>query len=61
MAIEKIKILWVILELIAKQHCRFGRFVSILRYINGLDWQCCLAGTVELGDKELFGHPKSVP
>ena len=23
--------------------------------VNGLDWQCCLAGTVKLGDKELFG------
>jgi hypothetical protein len=31
MAIEKIKILGAVLELTAKQHCRFGQFVPILR------------------------------
>ena len=40
MAIEIIKILGAVLELPAKQHCRFGQFGPILR-----DWQCCLAGS----------------
>ena len=42
MAIEKIKILGAGLELQAKQHCRFGQFE-----VNGLDWQCCLAGSAK--------------
>ena len=37
MAIETIKILGAVLELPAKQYCQFE--------INGLDWQCCLAGS----------------
>ena len=44
MAVEKIKILGVVLELPAKQHCQFSPFGSIFE-VNGLDWQCCLAGS----------------
>ena len=29
-------------QLPAEQHCQFG---PILRYMAGLDWQCCLAGS----------------
>ena len=43
MAIEKIKILGAVLELSAKQHCQFSPFGPILE-VNGLDWQCYLAG-----------------
>ena len=38
MEIEKIKILVALLKLPAKQHRRFDFEV------NGLNWQCCLAG-----------------
>ena len=41
MAIEKIKILGALLELLANQHCQFGPEFEV----NGLDWQCCLAGS----------------
>ena len=34
MAIEKIKILGALLELSAKQHCQFGQFGPILRYMG---------------------------
>ena len=44
MAIEKIKILGAVLELPAKQHCQFSPFDPIFE-VNGLDWQCCLAGS----------------
>ncbi len=44
MAIEKIKILGAVLELPAKQHCQFSPFGPIFE-VNGLDWQCYLAGT----------------
>ena len=37
--IKKMKILGAVLELPAKQHCRFGQFGP-----NGLDWHHCLAG-----------------
>ena len=43
MAIEKIKILGAVLELPAKQHCQFSPFGPIFE-VNGLDWQCYLAG-----------------
>ena len=43
MAIEKIKILGAVLELLAKQHCKFSTFGAIFE-VNGLDWQCYLAG-----------------
>ena len=44
MAIEKNKILGAILELPAKQHCQFSPFGPIFE-VNGLDWQCYLAGS----------------
>ena len=44
MAIEKIKILGAVLELPAKQHCQFSPFGSLYE-VNGLDWQCYLAGS----------------
>ena len=44
MAIEKIKIMGAILELLAKKHCQFSPFGPIFE-VNGLDWQCCLAGS----------------
>ena len=44
MAIEKIKILGAVLELPAKQHCQFSPFGPIFE-VNGLDWQCSLAGS----------------
>jgi hypothetical protein len=40
MTIEKIKILGAFYELPARQYCRIGQFE-----VNGLDWQCCLAGS----------------
>ena len=52
MAIERIKILGVILELPAKQHCQnspFGPFV-----VNGLDWQCCLDGSSKMAPRILI-------
>jgi hypothetical protein len=53
MAIEKIKILGTVLELSAKQHCQsspFGPFVLV----NGLDWQCCLAGSSKTAPRILI-------
>ena len=44
MAIEKIKILGAVLELPAKQPCQF-RPVGPIFEVNGLDWQCYLAGS----------------
>ena len=44
MAIEKIKILGAVLELPAKQHCQFSPFGPTFE-VNGLDWQCSLAGS----------------
>ena len=44
MAIEKIKILGAVLELPAKQHCQFSPFGPTFE-VNGLDWQCYLAGS----------------
>jgi hypothetical protein len=40
MAIEKIKILGVVLELPAKLHWPIWPIFAV----NGLDWQCCFAG-----------------
>ena len=44
MAIEKIKILGALWELPAKQHCQFWPIKPNFE-VNGLDWQCCLAGS----------------
>ena len=43
MAIEKIKILGAVLKLPDKQHYQFSPFGPIFE-VNGLDWQCYLAG-----------------
>ena len=42
--LKKIKILGAVLELPAKQHCQFRPFGPNFD-INGLDWQCYLAGS----------------
>ena len=44
MAIEKIKILGAVLELPAQQQCQSSPFTSKIGP-NGLNWQCCLAGS----------------
>ena len=44
MTIEKIKILLAVLELPAKQQCQSSQFTSNIA-TNGLNWQCCLAGS----------------
>ena len=44
MAIEKIEILGAVLELSAKQHSQFSPFGPNFE-VNGLDWQCYLAGS----------------
>ena len=41
--LKKIKILGAVLELPAKQHCQFSLFTA--KMANGLNWQCCLAGS----------------
>ena len=54
MAIEKIKILGAVLELLAKLHCQFSPFGLFLRYLNGLDWQCCFAGSSKTAPRILI-------
>ena len=44
MKIEKIKILGGVFELPAKQQCQLSPFGPIFE-VNGLDWQCYLAGS----------------
>ena len=51
MEIEKIKILGVVLELPAKQHCQFSPFGPIFK-VNGLDWQCYLAGSSKMAPQD---------
>ena len=53
MAIDKIKILGAVLELPAKQHCQFNPFGPIFE-VNGLDWQCYLAGSSTTAPKILI-------
>ena len=53
MAIEKIKILRAVLELPAKQHCQFSPFGPTSE-VNGLDWQCCLAGSSKTAPRILI-------
>ena len=53
MAIEKIKILGAVLELPDKQHCQFSQFGPIFE-VNGLDWQCCLAGSSNMAPRILI-------
>ena len=53
MAIKKIKILGAVLELPAKQHCQFSQFGPIFE-VNGLDWQCFLAGSSKTAPRILI-------
>ena len=53
MAIEKIKILGAVLELPAKQQCQFSLFTS-KKGPNGLNWQCCLAGSSKTAPRNLI-------
>ena len=53
MAIEKIEILGAVLELPAKQHCQFSPFGPIFE-VNGLDWQCYLAGSSKTAPRILI-------
>ena len=53
MVIEKIKILGAVLELPAKKHCQFSPFGPTSE-VNGLDWQCCLAGSSKTAPRILI-------
>ena len=53
MAIEKIKILGAVLELPAKPHCQFSPF-GLFFEVNGLDWQCYLAGSSKTAPRILI-------
>ena len=53
MAIEKIKFLGAVLELRAKQHCQLSQFGPIFK-VNGLDWQCYLAGSSKTAPRILI-------
>ena len=53
MAIEKIKILGAVLELPATQHCQFSQ-CSLIFEVNGLNWQCCLAGSSKTAPRILI-------
>ena len=53
MAIEKIKIPGDVLELPAKQHCQFRPFGPLYE-VNGLDWQCYLAGSSKTAPRILI-------
>ena len=55
MAIEKIKILGAIFELQAKQHFQFSLFsIHPENGPNGLNWQCCLAGSSKTAPRILI-------
>ena len=53
MAIEKIQILGAVLELPAKQHYQFSPFCPFFE-VNGLDWQCYLAGSSKMAPRILI-------
>ena len=53
MVIEKIKILGAVLKVPAKQHCQFSPFGPTSE-VNGLDWQCCLAGSSKTAPRILI-------
>ena len=53
MVVEKIKILGAVLELPAKKHCQFSPFGLIFE-VNGLDWQCYLAGSSKTAPRILI-------
>ena len=51
--LKKIKVLGAVLELPAKQHCQFSPFSPIFE-VNGLDWQCYLAGSSKTAPRILI-------
>ena len=53
MAIEKIKILGALLELPTKQYCQFWPIYQEFGQ-NGLNWQCCLAGSSKTAPRILI-------
>ena len=53
MAIEKIKTWGVVLELLAKGHCQFQP-IHQENGPNGLNWQCCLAGSSKTAPRVLI-------
>ena len=53
MKIEKIKILEAVFELPAKQQCQLSPFGPIFE-VNGLDWQCYLAGSSKTAPRILI-------
>ena len=53
MAIEKIEIPGAALELPAKKHCQFSPFGTFFE-VNGLDWQCYLAGSSKTAPRILI-------
>ena len=54
MANEKTKILGAVLELAAKQHDQLGPILRYRLFGNGLDWQCCLAGSSKTAPRILI-------
>ena len=53
MAIEKNQNPGAALELPAKKHCQFSPFGPIFE-VNGLDWQCYLAGSSKTAPRILI-------
>ena len=53
MKIEKIKILEAVFELPAKQQCQLSPFGPLYE-VNGLDWQCYLAGSSKTAPRILI-------
>ena len=54
MAIEKIKILGAVLELLAKQHCQFSQSTKKWAKWAELAVQCCLAGSSKTAPRILI-------
>ena len=56
MRIEKIKILGAVLELPAQQHSQFLPIqpIHLKNGPNGLNWQCCLAGSYKAAPRILI-------
>jgi hypothetical protein len=56
MAIEKVKIVGTVLELSVKQQCQSSPFASKNgpNGPNGLNWQCCLAGSSKTAPRILI-------
>ena len=56
MKIKENKILGAFLELQAKQHCQFLPIqpIHLKNWPNGLNWQCCLAGSSKMAPRILI-------